>query len=216
MDSRKKPPFFSVVITTYNRAHLLQRALDSLLNQTDQDFECIVIDDGSSDNTRFVLQKYFDQIPDYQYKWQENRGVVDAKNRGMAMASGKFITFLDSDDAYKPNHLALRKQILLENPAVDLLHGGVEIIGNPYVPDWLNPGKMMHIKDCAVSGTFFIKNTRKFQLNFQGEALGSDAILLQKAVQNNLTIKKTEKTTYIYHHNTPDSITNQFLKKTFK
>jgi len=98
----EKPPTFSVIIPTYNRAPLVAAAVESVLNQTFQDFELIVVDDGSQDETRHVLKPYLGRI---RYTWQPNGGVARARNRGLADARGRFVGFLDSDDCWDPHLL---------------------------------------------------------------------------------------------------------------
>src|SRR5690606_12706021 len=149
--------FFSVIITTYNRAALFKRALESLISQTEKDWEAILIDDGSTDDTYDQIEPYIDKYPQIQYKKQSNRGTVSAKNAGIASARGKCITFLDSDDEYSVNHLQSRRLILEENPNVEFLHGGVRVIGNEYVPDRHDHSKKIHLSECVIGGTFFIK-----------------------------------------------------------
>lgn len=204
--------FFSVILTTYNRKELVQRALRSLVNQTEKDWEAIVIDDGSTDKTADAVRAGF-QNDRIQYVYKENTGFILAKNRGIELAKGRYITFLDSDDEYAPEHLRIRKNILLKNPEIDLLHGGVEIIGQPYVPDVFNPHVKIHLSDCAVSGTFFIKEKAMHQLKgFGGTALTTDFDFMQRAEQAGLKIKKTDYPTYIYHRDEGGSITNDMLR----
>ncbi|MGB4270042.1 MAG: glycosyltransferase family A protein, partial [Spirochaetota bacterium] len=96
-------PFFSVVIPTFNRAHLITRAVESVLMQKFTDYECLVIDDGSTDNTFQVLSPYTKQI---QYIYTQHAGVSKARNRGIQQAQGEWIAFLDSDDMWLPEKLA--------------------------------------------------------------------------------------------------------------
>ena len=95
-------PLVSVVIATYNRARLLPETVDSVLAQSFQDFELIVVDDGSTDGTAHVLAPYKDRI---QYIYQENRGPAAARNLGAQHAKAKWISFQDSDDLCLPQHL---------------------------------------------------------------------------------------------------------------
>ena len=86
----------SVITPTYNRAHLLPRVWASLLKQTEQRFQWIIIDDGSTDSSREVIQGFND--PRVIYIWQENQGVNSARNRGEEEVQADFVIFLDSDD----------------------------------------------------------------------------------------------------------------------
>jgi len=97
-------PTVSVIIPTYNRAHLVGRAIRSVLNQTYQDFEIIVVDDGSTDNTEEVVKGFNDDR--IRYIWHdENRGGAAARNTGIKAAQGEYIAFLDSDDEWLPEKL---------------------------------------------------------------------------------------------------------------
>ncbi|HEY1663736.1 MAG TPA: glycosyltransferase [Verrucomicrobiae bacterium] len=95
-------PLVSVVIPTFNRAHCVGNAIDSVLAQTFKDLEIIVVDDGSTDGTMEVLEKFGDKICVLR---QENRGVAAARNTGVRAAHGKWIAFLDSDDRWHPGKL---------------------------------------------------------------------------------------------------------------
>jgi glycosyltransferase involved in cell wall biosynthesis len=95
-------PSVSVVIASYNRADLLPETIESVLNQRFQDFELIVVDDGSTDNTREVLERY---EPRVRYIYQENHGPSAARNLGVRNARGAWIAIQDSDDLATPEHL---------------------------------------------------------------------------------------------------------------
>ena len=101
-----KNPTVSVIIPTYNRAHLISRAIKSVLNQTYQDFEVIVVDDGSTDNTEEVIKEF--QKKDERIKYvrhEKNKGGSAARNTGIKAARGAYIAFLDSDDEWLPEKL---------------------------------------------------------------------------------------------------------------
>lgn len=95
----------SVIIPIYNRARTISVAIDSLLSQSFKDFEIILINDGSTDNTEEVLEKYIKQDKRIKLFIQENSGVSSARNLGLRMSEGQYITFLDSDDFYDPTYL---------------------------------------------------------------------------------------------------------------
>jgi glycosyltransferase involved in cell wall biosynthesis len=96
-------PYFSLIIPTFNRAHLISKTLDSLKNQTFTDFEVLIIDDGSTDNTFEVIQPYLNN--QFQYYKKENAERAAARNYGSKLAKGKYINWFDSDDLALPNHL---------------------------------------------------------------------------------------------------------------
>lgn len=104
----------SAIIPTFNRRELVVRAIDSVLAQTRRVEEIIVVDDGSTDGTQSALRdRYGDRI---RYAWQENAGVSSARNRGMAMASGRYLALLDSDDEWLPEKNALQVGWLERHP----------------------------------------------------------------------------------------------------
>ncbi|MDP4275456.1 MAG: glycosyltransferase family A protein, partial [Bacteroidota bacterium] len=127
-------------------------------------------------------------------------------------ACGKFITFLDSDDEFCPSHLESRKALLVKNPAVQFLYGGAKISGNPYVPDRFDYRKKISLDNCIIGGTFFIeKSTAILLKGYKDILLGPDADFFDRAQKANIKIMKTNLTTYLYHHETEDSITNRLL-----
>ncbi|MEH8018601.1 glycosyltransferase [Rheinheimera muenzenbergensis] len=105
-------PLFSVVIPAYNRAHCIHRAISSVQKQTEQRFEVIVIDDGSSDGTEQVIAEISKDEPRLRYIKQENGGATKARNTGIKSASGSYIAFLDSDDVFLPHHLEQAMSVL--------------------------------------------------------------------------------------------------------
>jgi len=100
----------SVVIPTYSRAHVLGRAIQSVLNQTYQDFELIVVDDGSSDNTEEVVRNFTDPRIHYR-RHEENRGAAAARNTGIEASRGDYVAFLDSDCEWLPEKLLKQMEV---------------------------------------------------------------------------------------------------------
>lgn len=99
-------PIFSIVIPTYNRAHLLSETIRSVQAQAFTDWECIIVDDGSSDNTRELVEGFSREDARVRYVWQQNSERSAARNNGIGHAKGQYVCFLDSDDHYLPEHLA--------------------------------------------------------------------------------------------------------------
>jgi glycosyltransferase involved in cell wall biosynthesis len=118
-------PFFSVVIPTYNRGASIGRAIQSVLAQSCQDFEILVVDDGSSDGTGGLVAGIPD--PRIRYIWQKNRGGGAARNAGIDAASGQFVALLDSDDEFLPGHLERMENLL---KASDITVGYARIVVN--------------------------------------------------------------------------------------
>ncbi|MEE9167189.1 MAG: glycosyltransferase [Candidatus Neomarinimicrobiota bacterium] len=113
------PTDVSVIIPTFNRAHLLPRALDSVLAQTHVPREIIVVDDGSTDRTAALLR---DDYHGVIYLHQSNSGVSAARNSGIRKAKGRWIAFLDSDDRWLPRKLSRQLHDLTGNPGMKICH----------------------------------------------------------------------------------------------
>ncbi len=206
-------PFFSIVVTCYNRAYILHRALNSILAQTNQDWECLIVDDGSQDNTGEIAASYCNTDNRFRYIFHSNRKQAFSKNAGLLAAGGIFVTFLDSDDEYSTEHLEVRQRILQQHPGLELLHGGVKIIGSEFVPDINNNEKSIHLKDCVIGGTFFIEKYAGINIGgFPNVNFGDDTGFFDKAVQNRLIIAKIDYPTYIYHRDSEDSLCNKISK----
>ena len=114
MIQNSENPLVSVIIPTYNRAWVLKEAIDSVLAQEFKDFELIVVDDGSTDNTGEILDSYEQDILVVR---QSNKGVSAARNRGIIEAAGRLVAFLDSDDLWLPRKLTRQIHFFNSNPA---------------------------------------------------------------------------------------------------
>ena len=122
-------PFFSIVIPAYNAAHHIVDALTSVFGQTVDSFEIFVINDGSTDTDQLEkeLEPY---LPRVVYIAQSNGGPAAARNTGIIKARGKYIAFLDSDDQWVPEHLAQMRQVLQQDPTLDLVYGDAVNFGD--------------------------------------------------------------------------------------
>src|SRR5437016_3274681 len=130
----------SVIIPTFNRAYCLGRALDSALCQTHHNLEIIVVDDGSTDNTRNLISEYSNRDARLRCLYQENRGVSAARNRGLGAAQGDYVAFLDSDDVWKPWKLELQVACLKAVPHVGMIWTDMEAVdseGQIFDPKYL-------------------------------------------------------------------------------
>lgn len=129
----------SVIIPTYNRAEKVVRAIDSVLRQTYKDFEIIVFDDGSTDNTEEVIGAITDKrlvfIPG-----KINRGAGAARNEGVKHAKGKYIAFLDSDDEWLPEKLEKQLEYIKCHPEVGMVYGKMHVIDSEREGDFPNAG----------------------------------------------------------------------------
>jgi glycosyltransferase involved in cell wall biosynthesis len=117
--------FASVVIPTWNYAHYLPRAIESVLNQTGQDCEVVVVDDGSADDTPAVVERFQRWTPRVIYQtFSESRGPGAARNYGVKLSSGQYILFLDADDALQPDAVNAATEAIRRDPALDFVWGG--------------------------------------------------------------------------------------------
>lgn len=110
-------PTVSVIIPTYNRAHLIGQSIQSVLDQTYQDFELIVVDDGSSDPTAEMVRSFADPRIHY-LRHEKNRGAAASRNTGIAAARGEYTAFLDSDDEWLPDKLEKQMKAFGNLPSV--------------------------------------------------------------------------------------------------
>jgi glycosyltransferase involved in cell wall biosynthesis len=201
-------PFFSIILPTFNRAHIVGRAIESILAQAFTDWELIVVDDGSRDNTFDIIRPFVLKDERIRYHFARNRGLAMARNTGIRMSYGKYITFLDSDDEFLPEHLAIRSVYLMTHPEVELLHGGVEVIGPDMVADKHDPSKQIPISECVVGGTFFIRRDLAERLQgFRDVVYGDDADFFSRAEKSGAIIHKIDVPTYRYNRLEPDSLT---------
>jgi glycosyltransferase involved in cell wall biosynthesis len=125
----------SVVVPTYNRGHVIQLTIDSILAQTYANVEAIIIDDGSTDDTNAVVAKYKD--PRVRYYRTENGGMSIARNHGLAYARGEFIAFLDSDDTWLLWKLAAEIEILRREPEAGVVWSDMSTFTD-------DPGNVVH------------------------------------------------------------------------
>jgi glycosyltransferase involved in cell wall biosynthesis len=118
----------SVVVPTLNRANCLGNAVDSILSQTYQNVEVIVVDDGSTDNTRELIERCYETDARVKYTFQENQGVTAARNRGLQLAQGEFVALLDSDDTWVPWKLQLQLACFERCPQIGLVWTDMEAV----------------------------------------------------------------------------------------
>jgi len=111
-------PAVSVIISTHNRREFVREAIESVLKQDFADYEIIVVDDGSTDGTEEALRA----SKDITYCYQENRGVSGARNQGLKIARGKFISFLDSDDLWTPKKLTIQTEVMEKKPEISVTY----------------------------------------------------------------------------------------------
>jgi glycosyltransferase involved in cell wall biosynthesis len=199
-------PIVSIIMPTFNRANYLKRSIESVLNQSYNSWELIIVDDGSSDNTFQIVDEYILKFEKIRYMKHSNKRPALSTNAGILASCGELIAFLGSDDEWKPEFLEQRINFLKDHPDIDFIHGGVEIIGHPYVKDKNDLTREIHIDECVVGGTFFGKRKVFIELGgFHDLNYSDDSDFFERVVKK-FNVAKVDFPTYIYYRDTPDSI----------
>jgi len=197
----------SVLMTVFNTDFFYtKRAIDSVLHQDFQDFELIIIDDGSKGNDRELLMDYVEKNEDkISYIRHSNRGQSESINRGVLYSFSEYITIIDSDDEYKQNHLS---SCLMEINDLDLICSTSETIvdndNDYYVPDKNDLSKLIHLDEATLFGTLFGRKKVFTSIEFKTR-FAADADFYERATKL-FSVKKLDLRTYIYHRNIPNSI----------
>jgi len=206
----------SVLMTVYNtKFSYIKRAIDSVLNQDFQDFELIIIDDGSKENSRESLLQYAEKHEDkIVYIRHSNRGQSESINRGVLNSAGEYITIIDSDDEYKPCHLSsCLREIKTEDLICSTTETIVDTIEDYYVPDKNDLTKLIHLDNTILFGTLFGLKKVFTQIDFK-KGFSADSEFFEKA-KAQFRVKKVDLRTYIYHRNNPNSICSTLKKANF-
>ncbi len=196
-------PRVSVITATYNRGHLLPGAIRSVLGQTLSDLEHIIVDDGSGDGTGDVVDSLSGD-PRIRYERTPHRGAPAALNLGLKLAKAPLVAFLDSDDEYKPEHLALLSGELRAGD-FDFLLGRFEIITpddepNPEVADFYRPGHLISVHEIeCITGVLFGKRDVFLEVGGFRDLRFADTDLFQRLRWAGYRWKRLETPTYRYY-----------------
>lgn len=207
------PSLVSVITPAYNSALTLSRAHASVVAQTYSHWEHIIVNDGSTDGTPGILAELAKSAKVIVLT-QANRGPGAALNTGLRHARGEYIAFLDSDDEYLPTHLADHLDYLDRNPAVDLLWGGIEpVANNPddlLVPDVEAGHGYIHISECIVQGTLFVRQRVVAACSFtEDRSVWWQDYEFVKKVERQHKVERFHQTTYRYYRTSADSIVSK-------
>ncbi len=163
-------PLVSIVIPVYNRIHLLEKTLRSLVRQTYQNFELIIIDDGSSQDVTSVVEKYKNKFSMHVERLPCNQGAPVARNRGFTLSRGEYVLFLDADVVLHWSALERYVSTLREHPRVDVVYAsfrfsGKIFRGRAFEMDALHQGNYIHTSSMIRRGAFpgFDERLKKFQ-----------------------------------------------------
>ena len=190
-------PLFSVIIATYNRSRVLSHAINSVLSQTFRDWELIIIDDGSTDDTVLLLEEF---LIDSRIKFysQVNVGVSSSRNTGSKIAIGKYLIFLDSDDFLLPNCLSQISSKMRENP--DYFVWGVRLVSQNKVVEVIPKIDAYY---SLLTGTYAIKRKVFLELKGFDEKLnfGENTELFHRAKIHHLSYRYLDFLGLVYNYN---------------
>ncbi|AEE50816.1 glycosyltransferase family 2 protein [Haliscomenobacter hydrossis] len=210
---RMNKPSISVLMAVYNTDFvLLKRAIDSVLQQTFQDFELLIIDDGSTNDEQNLLLDYVKRHEDkITYFRHKNCGQARSINLGIFNSKGEYITILDGDDEYKPNHL---EACIASLGSFDLIASNTHMIVDTeddyYVPDRFDNTQMIHLDECIIFATLFGKKEVFADIQFK-DGYAADADFYERAGQK-YSQNKVDLRTYIYYRNYGDSTCDKLKK----
>ena len=211
-------PFFSIIIPTYNRGHVLGKTIQSVINQNFNDWELIVVDDGSTDNTKNIINDFSKNDSRIRYIYQDNQERSAARNNGIENSNGKYICFLDSDDEYLQHHLStfydeikIKKKpkglffssLIIYNNGTDINHPIKELNTNDTIYNYLfREG----IYPCRVCIERSILNEFKFRLD---SIIVEDTILWLE-IASKYPIFQISKKTVNYFQHEENSVNKKF------
>jgi glycosyltransferase involved in cell wall biosynthesis len=123
------PPSISVIVPCYNQAEYLPETLQSVLDQDYSDWECIIVDDGSTDNSQMIALQWIEKDNRFKYFYKENSGVSDTRNYGISQALGEYILPLDGDDKISPAFIMEALNTFKNNPDIKLVYSNIRLFG---------------------------------------------------------------------------------------
>ncbi|MDN5288995.1 MAG: Chondroitin synthase [Mucilaginibacter sp.] len=154
------PAVITIVVPAYNQAEYLAETLDSVLAQIHTDWECIIVNDGSSDDTELIAKQYIAKDPRFKYVFQQNSGLSAARNMGISQASGKYILPLDADDLIDPAYVESGLKAFSLNPNLALVYAKARKFGAEN-KDWeLPPYNFLNLllSNCIFCSAIFKKS----------------------------------------------------------
>src|ERR1044072_4584982 len=173
MSPSPSQPLVSVVVPSYNYGHLIRETLDSLTAQTYRAWECVVVDDGSTDDTRAVVEAYASRDPRVRYVRQENLKLAAARNNGLHHSACDYFQFLDADDLVEPRKFERQVEYLEAHPAVDIVYSGVRYFSAE------SPGELSHSR---------LYSVWEDERPWMPEVSGRGRPLLPRLLRNNIMV----------------------------
>lgn len=210
-------PKVSVIMAVYNTDFaFVKRAIDSVLKQSFQNFKLIIVDDGSDHDPEQKLLQYIEPFKHkITYIHHLNCGQSQSINKAILQSNSEYITILDSDDEYEPNHLeSCLKEMLFADLIASTTKTIVDKEEDYYVPDKYDRSVSIHVDNCILFATLFGKREVFTSLKFH-DSYAADAHFYERAAEQ-FKVKKVNLRTYIYYRNNPNSVcakmkTNSFV-----
>lgn len=207
--SMQSPPFFSIIMPTFNRAGLLGRSLASVLAQDETAWELLIADDGSTDETWPLLRTW--QAADSRIRcWKHgNRGQAAARNVLLGHALAPWIVFLDSDDEFEPAHLSKRREAIAADGEVDLWISPMRVVGDPLVPCSQHHGEMIHLDKCVGVGMIVVRREAIMAIGgFPEMAYAEDTAMINRLLLAGVRTGQLAQRSYVYHRDHADTVTH--------
>lgn len=196
----------SVLTPAYNAASTLERAYRSLREQDIQQWEYVIINDGSTDGTAQIAEGIAAADPRVKVVTTENRGNGATHNEGLRQSTGPVIAFLDADDEYLAGHLRKRLEYMATHPSVDAIWGGLEVVAalesDAYVPDMVKGRGLIHASECVVQGTIMLRRHVVDRLKFtEDRSTWYADFEFMERVRKEFRVERFPDITYRYYRN---------------
>ncbi len=207
-------PLVSVITPAFNAAATLPRAFRSLQTQTLEKWEHIVVDDGSTDDTADAIGAFDDGRLKPLIR-TANRGTGAALNAGIRRAQGRYLAFLDADDEFLPTHIASHLQSMEDDPRIDLLWGGMELVvkdeEQAWIPDLIRGHGYIHATECVVQGTLFVRRNVLDSVSFSEDrsVWYQDFDFLRRAELAAFECRRFDLPTYRYYRDSGSSLVDR-------
>ena len=226
-------PKFSIIVPTYNAAELVRDTLDCILTQNYSDYELIIVDDGSTDDTMRILSEYAEKDARIRVLSQKNAGPADARNLGLENARGEYILFVDSDDTVRGDALTCIADKLAQNPC-DMLIFGFRIRNVSGGTDFIYSYSEQDLTDSAEMGKHFGPLYQSNLLNqvwnkayrakilhdngcrFPDYRYGEDRLFVFGVLQYCKTVYVTDQCLYDYYIRSKESLVTKFYDRKFE
>ncbi|OGC77101.1 MAG: hypothetical protein A2Z27_01705 [candidate division Zixibacteria bacterium RBG_16_50_21] len=208
------PSVISIILPVFNGAETLDRAVQSVQEQTLQEWELVCIDDGSIDSSESIIQRLAVGDPRIKLLRQKHQGADKARNAGFTETRGEIITFLDADDWYEPDHLMAHLRHFNSHPEAEVVIGRARVLGDPYVPDINNPSRLVHLDHCIVQGTLFVRReAMKHLWPMPDVNYGSDFLLYQEILKKGFAVHHVCQQSYVYDRRAWRSLTKDIARR---